>query len=409
MTRKKLIDKELVRDLMQKGELKDINDVQNFLKEQFKDLIEEILDAELDHELGYSKYKYQNKETDNSRNGKRSKTVISDYGATEIEVPRDRNGEFEPIIVKKNQRDVSNIQDQIISMYAKGMTVRDIQDHLKSLYGVDVSPTMISQITDKVMPLIKEWQSRPLDKIYAHVLMDAIHYKVRQDGRIVSKAVYIILGINLNGEKDVLGMWIGENESSKFWLKVLTDIQQRGVKDILIVSVDGLKGFKEAIEAVYPEAKIQRCIVHMIRSSTKYLSYKDRKSFVADLKPVYKAINEETALAALEDLEDQWGEKYYIAIKPWKDHWAEVATMFEFPAEIRKMIYTTNAIESFNRQLRKVTKSKSVFPTDDSLMKMLYLSMIDITKKWTMRSRDWAKIIGQLSIYFGDRIPMDFY
>ena len=232
--------------------------------------------------------------------------------------------------------------------------------------------------------------------------MDAIHYKVRQDGRIVNKAVYIVLGITLKGKKEVIGMWIGENESSKFWLKVLSDIQQRGVKDVLIISIDGLKGFKEAIEAVYPEAKIQRCIVHMIRNSTKYLSYKDRKTFVDDLKPVYKAINEETALSALDDLEAKWGEKYYIAIKPWRDRWAEIATMFEFPAEIRKMIYTTNAIESFNRQLRKVTKSKSVFPTDDALMKMLYLAMMDITEKWTQRSRDWAKILGQLSIYFGD-------
>ena len=409
MTRNKLINKELVRELMQQGELKDVNDVQRLLKEQFKDLIQEMLEAELDYELGYSKYDYQNKETKNSRNGKRSKTIITDYGSTEIEVPRDRTGEFEPTIVKKNQRDVSSIQDQVISMYAKGMTVRDIKDHLEKLYGIDVSPTMISQITDKIMPVIKEWQNRPLEEIYAHVLMDAIHYKVRQDGRIVNKAVYIVLGITLKGKKEVIGMWIGENESSKFWLKVLSDIQQRGVKDVLIISIDGLKGFKEAIETVYPEAKIQRCIVHMIRNSTKYLSYKDRKTFVDDLKPVYKAINEETALSALDDLEAKWGEKYYIAIKPWRDRWAEIATMFEFPAEIRKMIYTTNAIESFNRQLRKVTKSKSVFPTDDALMKMLYLAMMDITEKWTQRSRDWAKILGQLSIYFGDRIPIDSY
>lgn len=409
MAKKKLINKELVREMMKQGELKDINDVHGFLKDQFKDLIEEMLEAELDYELGYTKYDYQNKNTDNSRNGKRSKTVMSDYGKTQIDVPRDRKGEFEPTIVKKNQRDVSNIQDQIIGMYAKGMTVRDIQNHLESLYGVEVSPAMISQVTDRIMPIIKEWQNRPLEEVYAHVIMDAIRYSVRQDGRIIKKAVHIVIGVNLDGQRDVLGLWIGENETSKFWLKVLSDIQHRGVRDILIVSVDGLPGFKEAIESVYPHARVQRCIVHMIRSSTKYLSFKDRKAFSRDLKPIYKAINEDAALEALADLENKWGERYHIAIKPWKDNWSEVATMFEFPAEIRRMIYTTNAIESFNRQLRKVTKSKSVFPTDDALMKMLYLSMMDITKKWTMRYRDWAKIIGQLYICFEDRIPSDTY
>ncbi len=404
MAQKKLIDKQLIRELMKEGELKDVKDIQSLLKAQFKDIMQEMLEAELDHELGYSKYDYKNKDTTNSRNGIRSKKVRSDYGEMEIDIPRDRNGDFEPVIIKKNQRDVSSIDDQVISMYAKGMTVRDIQDHLHNLYGIDVSPTMISQITEKILPVIKEWQQRPLQEVYAHLIMDAIHYKVRQDGKIVNKAVYIILGIDLDGKKDVVGMWVGENETSKFWLKVLTDLQHRGVKDVLIVSIDGLNGFKEAIQAVYPDTRIQRCIVHMIRNSTKYLSWKDRKAFVNDLKPIYKAINEDSALNALQDLEDKWGEKYYIAVKPWKENWDEVATMFEYPAEIRRMIYTTNAIESFNRQLRKVTKSKSVFPTDDALLKMLYLAMIDITKKWTMRTRDWGKIINQLAIHFEGRI-----
>lgn len=403
MAKKQLIDKQTIRDLMKDGQLKDVKDIQSLLKEQFKDIMQEMLEAELDHELGYSKYDYKNKDTDNSRNGSRPKTVRSDYGDIELDIPRDRNGEFEPIIVKKNQRDVSSIDDQVMSMYAKGMTVRDIQQHLESLYGIEVSPTMISQITEKIMPTIKEWQQRPLQEVYAHLVLDAIHYKVRQDGRIVNKAVYIILGINLDGLKEVLGMWVGENETSKFWLKVITDLQQRGVKDILIASIDGLNGFKEAIQAVYPDTQIQRCIVHMIRNSTKYLSYKDRKSFVADLKTVYQAVNEEAALIALDSLEAKWGEKYYIAIKPWKDHWEEVSTMFEYPAEIRRLIYTTNAIESFNRQLRKVTKAKSSFPTDDSLLKMLYLAMMDITKKWTMKVRDWGKIINQLAIHFEGR------
>lgn len=404
MTKRKLIDKQVLRDLMKDGQLKDVKDIQSLLKEQFKDVIEEMLEAELDHELGYSKYDYKNKESNNSRNGTRSKKVRSDYGEINIDVPRDRTGEFEPIIVKKNQRDVSGIDDQVISMYAKGMTTRDIQEHLNNLYGIEVSPTLISQITEKIMPIIKEWQQRPLQEVYVHLILDAIHYKVRQDGRIVNKAVYIILGIDLDGKKEVIGMWVGENESSKFWLKVLTDIQQRGVRDILMASIDGLNGFSEAIQAVYPETKIQRCIVHMIRNSTKYLSWKDRKSFVNDLKPIYKAINEEVAMMALEALETKWGDKYYIAVKPWRDNWSEIATMFEYPAEIRRMIYTTNAIESFNRQLRKVTKSKSTFPTDDSLLKMLYLAMIDITKKWTMSIKEWGKIINQLAIHFEGRI-----
>jgi transposase-like protein len=404
MSKKKLIDKQTIRELMKDGQLKDVNDIQSLLKEQLKDIMQEMLEAELDHELGYSKYDYKNKETTNSRNGSRSKKVRSDYGEVELEVPRDRNGEFEPVIVKKNQRDISSIDDQVISMYSKGMTVRDIQEHLHNLYGLDVSPTMISQITDKIMPIIKEWQHRPLQEVYVHLVMDAIHYKVRQDGRIVNKAVYIVIGVTLDGLKEVVGMWVGENETSKFWLKVLTDLQQRGVKDILIVSIDGLNGFKEAIQAVYPDAKIQRCIVHMIRNSTRYLSWKDRKTFAMDLKSVYQAINEEAALMALDELEAKWGEKYYIAVKPWRDNWDEIATMFEYPAEIRRLIYTTNAIESFNRQLRKVTKSKSSFPTDDSLLKILYLAMMDITKKWTMRIKDWGKIINQLAIHFKGRI-----
>jgi len=404
MSKKKLIDKQTIRELMKDGQLKDVNDIQSLLKEQLKDIMQEMLEAELDHELGYSKYDYKNKETTNSRNGSRSKKVRSDYGEVELEVPRDRNGEFEPVIVKKNQRDISSIDDQVISMYSKGMTVRDIQEHLHNLYGLDVSPTMISQITDKIMPIIKEWQHRPLQEVYVHLVMDAIHYKVRQDGRIVNKAVYIVIGVTLDGLKEVVGMWVGENETSKFWLKVLTDLQQRGVKDILIVSIDGLNGFKEAIQAVYPDAKIQRCIVHMIRNSTRYLSWKDRKTFTMDLKPVYQALNEEAALMALDELEAKWGEKYYIAVKPWRDNWDEIATMFEYPAEIRRLIYTTNSIESFNRQLRKVTKSKSSFPTDDSLLKILYLAMMDITKKWTMRIKDWGKIINQLAIHFKGRI-----
>lgn len=399
-----LLDKKELRKLMKKGQLTDISDIQDLLKAQFKDIIEEMLEAELEDKLGYSKYDYKNKETYNSRNGKRSKNLRSKYGDVEIDVPRDRLSEFEPKVVKKNQRDVSSIDDQVLSMYAKGMTTRDIQSHLNDIYGIEVSPTTISNITDKILPIIREWQYRPLDEIYAHVVLDAIHYKVRQDGKIINKAVYVVLGINLDGFKDVLGMWVGENETSKFWLKVLSDLKSRGVQDILIASIDGLPGFKEAIEVTFPKTEIQRCIVHVIRNSTRHLPYKDKKAFVADLKPIYQAIDEPQALASLDELEAKWGEKYYIAIKPWKDNWEEIRTMFRFPAEIRKLIYTTNAVESFNRQLRKVTKSKSSFPTDESLLKMMYLVTMDVTDKWTQKIRDWALIIGQLHIYFEDRL-----
>ncbi len=283
----------------------------------------------------------------------------SDYGELEVEIPRDRFSEHDPIVVRKNQRDVSGIEDQVLGMYSMGMSTRDIQSHLNNIYGIEVSPSLISQITDRIMPIIKEWQVRPLKKMYVHLVMDAMHYKVRQDGKIVNKAVYIIIGTDIDGMKEILGMWIGEQESSKFWLKVLTDIQSRGVEEILIASIDGLNGFKEAIKTVFKEAKVQRCIVHMIRNSTKYLSYKDKKKFINDLKPVYKAINEETALEALDLLEEKWGEKYYIAIKPWRDNWEEIAVMFEYPEEIRRLIYTTNSIESFNRQLSYFTPKKN--------------------------------------------------
>ncbi|ACB84473.1 IS256 family transposase [Natranaerobius thermophilus] len=399
-----LIDKKKVREMMKEGKLKDVNDIQDLLKEQFGELIEEMLEGELDHELGYSKYDYREKETTNSRNGKREKQLKSNYGNLEIEVPRDREGEFEPQVVKKNQRDVSSIDDQVLSMYAKGMTVRDIQTHLQELYGVDASPTLISGITDKIVPLIKEWQNRPLSRIYAHVVMDAVHYKVRQDGRIVNKAAYMAIGIDLDGMKDVLGIWIGENESSKYWLKIINELKNRGVEDILIVSIDGLKGFEDAIHAVYPQTEIQSCIIHQIRNSTRYISYKDRKEFCSDLKNVYRAPTEEVALIELDKLEEKWGDKYEISIRSWRNNWDKLSVMFKYPEEVRKLIYTNNSMESYNRQLRKVTKSKSIFPTDESLLKMLYLATMDITKKWTMRTKNWAQILGQLSIYFEGRI-----
>jgi len=400
----KLFDKKTVRDLMKQGKLKDAKDISSLLKEQFADILEEMLEAELDEELGYTKYNYKEKQTSNSRNGKRKKTVMSDYGELDLDIPRDRESEFEPTVVKKNQKDISGIEDQILGMYAKGMTVRDIQGHIDNIYGFEASPSLISRITDKILPLVNEWQNRPLETIYCHVIMDAVHYKVRQEGRIVNKAAYVAIGTNLDGMKEVLGIWVGENESSKYWLKVITELKNRGVEDILIASIDGLAGFSDAIKAVFPETEVQRCIIHQIRNSTKYLSYKDRKEFCNDLKRVYQATTETEALGELDILEDKWGCQYLIAVKSWRNNWDEISAFFKYPPEIRKMIYTTNAIESYNRQLRKVTKSKSVFPTDESLMKMLYLATMDIEKKWIQRYRDWPMILAQLSIHFEDRL-----
>jgi putative transposase len=399
-----IIPKDQLKALIKEYNLKDPKDIQEMLKKLFGDTLQEILEAELDHELGYSKYDYKNKATDNSRNGYSQKTVKSNYGKVDLSIPRDRDGDFEPSIVKKNQTDISSIEDQVLSMYAKGMSTRDIEKHLESLYGVDASPELISRITDRIIPLIGEWQTRPLSAIYAIVFMDAIHYKVRQDGRVITKAAYTAIGVDLDGIKDVMGIWIGENESSKFWLSVINEIKNRGTKDILIASVDGLNGFPDAIKAVFPDTEIQRCILHQIRNSTKFISYKDIKSFVSDLKKIYKAATEEAALSALEDLEDKWTKKYPMAVKSWKNNWGELSTYFKYPEELRRIIYTTNSVENYHRSLRKVTKTKSAFVNDMALMKILYLATVDVTKKWSERMREWPIIYSQLDIYFGERI-----
>lgn len=393
-----------VKAFIRDNDLKTMADVQSALKELFADTLQEMLEAELDHELGYAKYDVSNKKTTNSRNGKSKKKITSEYGEQEIHVPRDRNGEFEPMIVKKHQSNVTGIEDQIIAMYAKGVSTRDIQDHLEHLYGIEVSPTMISNVTNKLIPLVKEWQNRPLQGLYAVVFMDAIHFKVKQDGAIVNKAAYMVIGIDLDGNKDVLGMWIGENESSKFWLSVLNDLKNRGVQDILITCVDNLTGFSQAISACYPNTEIQKCVIHQIRNSTRYVSYKDLKKVTADLKPIYKAATEEMALLELDRFEETWGNKYPLIVRSWRSNWDEIATFFKYPPEIRKLIYTTNMIESYHRQLRKVTKGKSIFPTDDSLLKMLYLATMDVTRKWTGRVQNWGQILLQLSVFFPDRI-----
>ena len=400
--------KAFINSLLEHYQPSDANDVQEMLKDLLGDTLQGMLEAEMDQKLGYSKYDYQNKETDDSRNGYSKKTVTSSLGEIDLDIPRDRKGEFEPQVVKKNQTDISNIEDQILSMYAIGMTTRDISAHLKSVYGVDASAEMISHMTDRILPVAKEWQNRPLEKKYAIVFMDAVHFHVRQDNQTVKKAVYVAIGIRLNGRKEVLGMWIGGNESAKYWLGVLNEIKNRGVEDIMIVSVDGLTGFGDAIGAVFPRAEIQRCIVHQVRYSTKFVNYKDLKPFVKDLKEVYQAATEELALENLDRFEDKWGKKYPSSVASWRNNWTQLSTYFKYPPEIRKIIYTTNSIENFNRQLRKVTKSRTIFPTDDALFKILYLAMCDITEKWTGAGWNWGQTLDQLCIYFGDRIsPAD--
>ena len=385
--------------------IKDGSDVNSIMRDMMSVILEGTLDAEMDEELGYSKYDYKNKDTENSRNGYSQKTMHTSYGDMEIDIPRDRKGEFEPQVIKKYQNTVTqDMEEKIISMYAKGMTTADIESHMRDLYDIEISDSTISRITDKILPLVKEWQERPLEEVYAVVFMDAIHYHVRSEGRIVKRAVYIVIGIDMSGKKDVLGMYVGENESAKFWLSIMNSLKNRGVEEILITCVDGLTGFPQAIEAVYPHAEIQQCVIHQIRNSTKYVSYKDLKKLMADLKKVYAAPDEQIALSNLEEFGEKWDAKSPKISKSWSEHWPNLATYFKYPEAVRRLIYTTNTIEGFNRQLRKVTKSKTVFPSDDSLLKMLYLAMIDITKKWTGHRQDWGQIHSQLEIYFEERL-----
>lgn len=369
-----------IRELLDMSNITSMDDIQNLFKETIAEFMEDGLETELDDELGYSRYDYRNKNTENSRHGHSSKTLRTSFGDIEVAVPRDRKGEFEPQLLKKNQTSISqDIEEKILSMYAKGMTTGDIEAHIQDIYGVDVSDTTVSRITDKILPVAKEWQQRPLEAVYAVVFLDAIHYHVRSEGHIVKKAVYIAIGIDLDGHKDVLGMWVGENESAKYCATVLNSLRNRGIEDIFIACTDNLCGFSTAIEAVFPKTEIQNCIIHQIRNSSKYVAYKDLKALMADLKAVYAAVDEDAALMALDTFSEHWDKKYPTISQSWRANWANLSTYFKFPQELRRLIYTTNAIEGFNRQLRKVTKAKSVFPTDESLFKMLYLAMMDIT------------------------------
>jgi len=396
------VSKELLREYIKEQKFTNANDILGALKEMFRDVLQESLEAEMDEALGYGKYDSIEKTNDNSRNGYSKKTVKTELGPIQIDIPRDRKGDFVPKIVPKHQRSVNGIEDKILGLYATGMTTRDISEQIKELYGVDISAETVSNITNRILPLVSEWQNRPLENSYSFVFMDAIHYKVREDKQIIVKAAYVVIGVNLDGEKEVLGIWIGANESSKFWLSVLNDLKNRGVQNVLIFCVDGLNGFKEAIGATFPFAKIQRCIIHQIRSSMKYIPYKDRNVFVSDLKGIYKAVNEEVAMENLLSLKDKWSNKYPNAVKSWEDNWDNLSTFFAFPDNIRRIIYTTNVIESLNSQFRKVTKTKLIFPNDDSLLKMLYLAVERVAKKWTRNYPEWDLVINQLNIVFSD-------
>jgi putative transposase len=402
---KPLCTKDQIRCFLRENNLRDAKSIEDAFIAQIKDVLQEALEEELTHELGYSKYDWKNKDSDNLRNGHTKKTVKSKYGDVDLQIPRDSAGEFEPVIVKKHERRLTgSIEDKIIGLYAKGMSNRDIFDSMQDLYGIEVSAEMVTRITDKVLPLAREWQNRPLEPVYPILYLDGMVFPVQQDGQVIKKTVYLVFGVTLEGRKDVLGIWIGEAESAKFWMKVLVDLKNRGVADVLIASVDGLKGFKEAIESVFPQTDIQQCVIHQIRNSAKYVSYKDLKAFCADMKTIYTAPNEEAGLGAHPPLEEAWGGKYGYAIKSWRSNWRNLATFFKYPAEIRRIIYTTNTIENLNRQMRKVTKNKSSFPTDDALFKLLYLAVMDASKKWTTALRDWSTIINQLRIYYGERI-----
>ena len=396
---------EVLANFIKENNIKTADDLNVAFREMYQDVVQVMLENEMSNHLGFDKNSKAPKETSNRRNGYSDKKVRSTFGELLLSIPRDREDEFEPVVVEKHSRELSSdIENRIISMYAKGMSTRDISDHIKEIYGFDLSAESVSKITETIMEQAKEWQARPLDSVYPFLFLDAVHYSVRTNGKVIKRAAYVVLGINLEGKKDVIGIYIGENETSKFWLQVLTDMKSRGVKDVLISSIDGLPGFSDAIKTVFPKAEVQRCIVHQIRNTLGNVPWKDRKSLAQDLKAIYNAPTEEQGFIELERIEEKWGNKYIYALKSWRNNWSELSTFFKYTPEIRKIMYTTNIVESLHMQLRKVSKTKTVFPTDDSLVKILYLATIGVTKKWTVPVRDWVLILGQLQIHFNDRV-----
>lgn len=397
-------DIDLNKELNKCRSMEDLIGKNGLMQRLFGDIIQQFLEAEMEGHLGREKYERDNNEGKNYRNGYSQKNIRTSFGEVDVNVPRDRKAEFEPRIVKKYETVCNELDKKVIGLYARGMSVDDIKSEIDELYGVDISPAMISKITDKVMETAIAWQNRSLDLVYPIVYMDAIHFKVKEEHKIVNKAAYICMALDTKGYKDILGIWIGEQEGAKFWLSVCNDLKNRGVRDILIACMDGLKGLPDAIKAVFPDVSIQNCIIHQIRNSIKYIASKDSKAFMKDLKAVYQATSEEIALNGLQTLEDNWGAKYSIVIQSWRNNWQNLSTYFAFPPEIRKIIYTTNALEGFNRQLRKFTKIRTSFPTDDSLMKALYLATEQIMKKWTSPNQNWSLTLAQLSIMFEGRL-----
>ena len=393
----------LIASLLSEYDIQTADDIQDALKDLLGGTIQEMMEAEMDEHLGYDKYERSSES--NYRNGTKTKRVRSKYGEFDIDVPQDRQSTFEPKVVQKRQKDISAIDDKIISMYAKGMTTRQISDTIEDIYGFEVSEGMISDITDKLLPEIENWQNRPLSAVYPVIFIDAVHFSVRDDGIIRKLAAYIVLGINDEGKKEVLAIEVGENESSKYWLSVLNSLKNRGVQDILVLCADGLSGIKEAIGAAYPNTEYQRCIVHQVRNTLKYVADKDKKEFASDLKTIYTAPDEKTGLKQLETVTKKWEIHYPNAMKRWSDNWDVITPIFKFSSEVRKVIYTTNSIESLNSSYRRLNRQRSVFPSSQALLKALYLATFEATKKWTMPLRNWGKVYGELSIMYPGRLP----
>ena len=405
MIQNSLLDQKALKRLVKEKEVKNLVDFNRLIGELSKEMIETILQGEQSNFLGYDKYDHQCKSTSNSRNGFSSKSVNSTFGPMKLKVPRDRDGTFEPQLVKKGQREISFFDKTVVSLYAKGLSTRDISRHVKEIYNYEISPETVSTITEGIMERAHQWQSRGLEAVYSIVYLDGFFLKIRIDGHVRSVAVYAILGINLSGEKECLGLWVGaEAESSKYWLSVLNELKNRGVEDILIFCVDNLTGISEAIAAAFPKAEIQKCIVHQIRNSLKFVSYKDRKALCSDLKSVYKACSEKPALSALDAFESKWGQRYPNIATSWRRNWSELSTFFKYPEKIRRLIYTTNPIESMNRGFRKVTKTRSIFPTQEAAFKVLYLAVEETSKTWTGRLKDWSEIYPQLLVFFRERL-----
>jgi putative transposase len=397
--KKEVLD-ELIKDYKKPEDLIGEN---GLLKQLTKALLERAMGAELTHHLGYEKHDPEGYNSGNSRNGTTSKTVNGEFGELEIETPRDRNGSFEPQILKKHQRRFDGFDDKILSMYARGMTTREIQGHLEEIYGVEISPALVSEVTEAVWEEVKAWQSRPLDPLYGIVYLDALYVKMRHEGRVENRAVYVAIGVNLEGRKDVLGLWTSANEGAKFWLGVLTELKNRGVRDVLIACVDGLKGFPQAIESVYPQARVQLCIVHMVRASLNYVTWKDRKQVAADLKSIYRATTEQQAEQELIEFDAKWGQKYPTIGRLWRENWERVIPFFEFPSDVRRVIYTTNAVESLHMSLRKIIKTRGAFPSEEAAIKLLYLALRNVVAKWET-IQYWREALNHFQTMWGERI-----